>query len=223
MKKLIYSLALAALTSTGVSQAAILSLTQTTPGYNNGTVNPWAFDFSFAGFQTAVGAGFTLNSVTITIDPIFNASSVVYDNTLSPSSGSFSESITRVIRVVNSGNVAMNPFQVNSVACVTNGTVAASSTNTQNCAVDDPAASAVAGILAGWNVAGNVVLRASGSFNRTGSVNDVDVINNNLFSAVSVTVTYDYSPAGIPEPSTLALAGSVLVGFGVMARRKKSA
>jgi hypothetical protein len=203
------------------ANAAIISQTQSSTGYENpGQIAAWTQNLTFSGFQSLVGAGFTLNSVTISINPIFNASTVTYNNNNSLFSGTFNENITRTVRVTNAA--AMSPFLSTSNVCTTNGTVNANSSNVQSCAVDNPAASNATAILDGWNVAGNVVLVANGNFSRNGSVNDVDMIDNNLFSAVQVTVTYDYTESSaIPEPSTMALLGSALIGLGFIARKRK--
>lgn len=39
---------------------------------------------------------------------------------------------------------------------------------------------------------------------------------------ISASVTYDYTASDVPEPSTMALGGSALIGLALMARRKRS-
>lgn len=65
----------------------------------------------------------------------------------------------------------------------------------------------------------NASVTGNGGFNISG-VTDSTLQISNFTGSGTVTVTYTYEPAAIPEPNSLGLAAAVLAGWGAVRRRR---
>ena len=227
MKKFLLSaLCLGALSA----QAAFVTQTFNTGALADTPVNA---NVNFVGFQTLVGAGFTLTGVTVTLDGQMTGTGSVTNTGNSPANASWSyqngSGLTDMLISVG-GNPMVNVVPVPSFtnAQVLLGVPAGGTANFTNRNFQDTQNTGLltsGAIFNSFNVAGNIPVNfTANAFVQTGCSN-----GNCNFSLVTqsrgiITVRYDYEPStgGIPEPSTMALLGSALVGLGLIARRRQA-
>jgi hypothetical protein len=226
MKKLLIIAAFAAMSS----QAAFVTQTLGTGALADTPLN---LNLNFQGFQTLVGAGFTLTGVTVTLEGEMTGTGSVTNTGTGPATATWSyvngSGFTDLLISV-AGNPMVNlvplPGFTNLQALNPNAGQTLNFSNRNYTDTQNTGLLASGAIFDAFNVAGAIPVNfTANAFVQTGCSN-----GNCNFALVTqargvITVRYDYEPTqngDIPEPSTLAMLGSALVGLGLIARRRKA-
>jgi PEP-CTERM putative exosortase interaction domain len=178
---------------------------------------------SFLTFNSALG---TLNSVTITLDTTLSARVLV--NNLTAGSLTWT-SATGSINTTATGPAGTSTATALAIVDNTGGTLGPGGSYTGGFIedTDDDTANVAPADFAAYIGDGFTsydITVASGPFGVTGNGDDGLLYGGNANVTGTVTVTYDYTAAAVPEPGTLALlAPALLMGGVVVARRRRSA
>jgi hypothetical protein len=203
---------------------------RTTDFGNTGTDNPpipsGTASLSFAKFDTTLG---TLNSVTITLNDSFSTVLTVTNTSATTNASGYIRTEVQIAIgsglgdwMNNSTDTTLPKFNYTllPLASTTSGTLTGtdSSTGVYTSGAD-------AAIIALFEAAGGGTYNLPvGTFTDTLQSNTGGNTNSGQVTSASITgtVTYDYTPppSGAPEPATMALLGSALVGLAVLGRKR---